>query len=173
MPSRSVVSDRQQTHPLCQPIRHGRVRLLRDAGAYFGKSSKGWFFGCKLHLLRHIDGRILNIVLTSGNYDDRLPALSLVQALNGGITLGDLGYRGPACATALAAEAEMLLLTRAQAPAHRFLLSQVRQQVETTFSQLWRKFADRVFSRSWIGLWNTLQLKVLYYDLCHARVLSA
>ena len=27
-------------------------------------------------------------------------------------------------------------------------ISQVRQQVETIFSQLWRKFVDRVFSRS-------------------------
>jgi transposase len=159
--------------PLCLPIRHGRVRLLRDEGAYFGKSSKGWFFGFKLHLLRHIDGRVLNIVLTPGNCDDRIPALGLVQGLAGGITLGDLGYRGPDCATALADEAEMLLITRDQAPAHRFVLSQVRQQVETTFSQLWRKFVDRVFSCSWTGLWNTLQLKVLYYNLCHAGVLSA
>jgi transposase len=158
--------------PLCLPIRHGRVRLLRDEGAYFGKSSKGWFFGFKLHLLRHIDGRVLNIVLTPGNCDDRIPALGLVQGLAGGITLGDLGYRGPDCATALADEAEMLLITRDQAPAHRFVLSQVRQQVETTFSQLWRKFVDRVFSRSWQGLWNTIQLKVLYYNLRHAGVLS-
>jgi hypothetical protein len=45
--------------PLCLPIRHGRVRLLRDEGAYFGKTSKGRFFGFKLHLLRHIDGRVL------------------------------------------------------------------------------------------------------------------
>lgn len=159
--------------PLCQPIRHGRVRLLRDEGAYFGKSSKGWFFGFKLHLLRHIDGRVLNIVLTPGNYDDRVPALTLVQAVDGGVTLGDLGYRGPECAAALAEDADMLLITRDQAPAHRFVLSQVRQQVETTFSQLWRKFVDRVFSRSWSGLWNTLQLKVLYYNLRHAGVLSA
>jgi transposase len=159
--------------PLCQPIRHGRVRLLRDEGAYFGKSSKGWFFGFKLHLLRHIDGRVVNIFLTPGNYDDRVPALALVQAVAGGVTLGDLGYRGPECATDLAEEADMLLLTRDQAPAHRFILSQVRQQVETTFSQLWRKFVDRVFSRSWNGLWNTLQLKVLYYNLRHAGVLSA
>jgi transposase len=159
--------------PLCQPIRHGRVRLLRDEGAYFGKSSKGWFFGFKLHLLRHIDGRVLNILLTPGNCDDRVPALALVQGLAGGVTLGDLGYRGPECATDLADEADMLLLTRDQAPAHRFVLSQVRQQVETTFSQLWRKFVDRVFSRSWRGLWNTLQLKVLYYNLRHAGVLSA
>ena len=159
--------------PLCLPIRHGRVRLLRDEGAYFGKTSKGWFFGCKLPLLRHIDGRVLNGVLTPGNYDDRVPALTLVQAVDGGVTLGDLGSRGPECVTALAEEAEMLLITRDQAPAHRFILSQIRQQVETTFSQLWRKFVDRVFSRSWSGLWNTLQLTVLCHNLCHAGVLSA
>jgi Transposase DDE domain len=159
--------------PLCLPIRHGRLRLLRDEGAYFGKSSKGGFFGFKLHLLRHIDGRTLHILLTPGNCDDRLPALALVHGLAGGITLGELGYRGPDCALDLAEEADMLLITRDRAPTHRFVLSLVRQQVETTFSQLWRKFVDRVFSRSWTGLWNTLQLKVLYYNLRHAGVLSA
>jgi transposase len=159
--------------PLCQPIRHGRVRLLREDGAYFGKTSKGWFFGFKLPLLRHIEGRVLNIVLTPGNCDDRIPALALVQGVAGGVTLGDLGYRGRECAADLAEEAGMLLITRDQAPAHRFVLSHVRQQVETTFSQLWWKFVDRVFSRSWNGLWNTLQLKVLYFNLQHARILSA
>lgn len=159
--------------PLCQPIRHGRVRLLRDEGAYFGKSSKGWFFGFKLHLLRHVAGRVLNVILTPGNWDDRAPALALVQAVDGGVTLGDLGYRGPECAADLAADADMLLITRDQAPAHRFVLSQVRQRVETTFSQLWWKFIDRVFSRSWHGLWNTIQLKVLYYNLRHAGLVSA
>jgi hypothetical protein len=160
-------------HPLCQPIRHGRVRLLRDEGAYFGKTSKGWFFGFNLHLLRHVAGRVLNVLLTPGNWDDRAPALALVQAVDGGVTLGALGYRGPECAAALAADADMLLITRDQAPAHRFILSQVRQRVETTFSQLWWKFVDRVFSRSWRGLWNTIQLKVLYYNLRHAGLVSA
>src|SRR6266511_4110878 len=54
-------------------------------------------------------------------------------------------------------EADMLMLTRADATDRKKLLSQIRQQVETTFSQLWLKFIDRVFSRSWLGLWNTLQ----------------
>ena len=159
--------------PLCLPIRHARVRLLREEGAYFGKPSKGWFFGFKLPLLRHIDGRVLNVVLTPGNYDDRVPAVDLVQVVDGGVTLGDLGSRGDDCATALAEDADMLLITRDQAPAHRFVLSQVRQQIETTFSQLWWRFVDRVFSRSWTGLWNTLQLKVLYYNLRHVGILSA
>jgi transposase len=158
--------------PLCAPVRHGRVRLLREEGAYFGKTSKGWFFGFKLHLLRHIDGRVLNIILTPGNSDDREPAPALVELVGGGVTLGDLGYRGPECATSLAEDAGMLLITRDRAPEQKFLLSQVRQGVETTFSQLWRQFVDRVFSRSWRGLWNTIQLKVLFYNLVHAGVVS-
>jgi transposase len=158
--------------PLCLPIRHGRVRRLREEGAYFGKTSKGWFFGFKLHLLRHVQGRVLNVLLTPGNWDDRNAALALVQGVDGGGTLGDLGYRGSECAADLAEEADMLLITRDQAPTHRFVLSQGRQQIETTFSQLWWKFVDRVFSRSWSGLWNVLQLKVLYDNLRHAGILS-
>ena len=99
-------------------------------------------------------------------------ALALVQIGDGGVTLGDLGYRGPECTTELAEEAERLWITRDQTPAHRFVLSQVRPQVETTLSQLWRMFVDRVFSRSWPGLWNTSQLKGLLYNLVHAGALT-
>ena len=158
--------------PLCHGLRHGRVRLLREAGAWFGKTSKGWFFGFKLHVLQHIDGRILNLVLTPGNVDDRDAVLSLLDAVEGGVALGDLGYRGQARAADWAAEANMLVLTRADAPDRKVLLSQVRQAIETTLSQLCNKFIDRVFSRSWQGLWNTLQLKVIHYNLCQMRALT-
>lgn len=159
--------------PLCHPLRHGRVRLLREDGARFGKTSKGWFFGFKLHVLRHISGRIRNIVLTPAATDDRDPALALMEAADGGITLGDMGYRGAPPARLLAQAAEMLLLTRASAPDHKFLLSQVRQGIETSFSQLWHQFIDRIFSRSWNGLWMSVKLKVLFYNLRHAGIVSA
>jgi IS5 family transposase len=159
--------------PVCDRLRHGRVRLLREDGAYWGKTSKGWFFGFKLHLLRHIDGRIVNLVLTPGNWDDRAPVLALLEGVDGGITLGDLGYRGKQRAEEWAEEADMLVLTRADAPEKKCLLAQVRQAMETTLSQLWYRFLDRVFSRSWRGLWNTVQLKVLHYNLRHAGVLTA
>lgn len=159
--------------PLCHGVRHGRVRLMREDGAYFGKTSKGWFFGFKLHALRHVEGRVMSLILTPANWDDRDPAVALMEGADGGITLGDLGYRGPNCAAALAEAAEMLLLTRADAPERKFLLSQVRQGVETMFSQWWHRFIDRVFSRSWRGLWNTIKLKVLHYNLVHAGILSA
>jgi transposase len=158
--------------PLCHQLRHGRVRLMREDGARFGKTSKGWFFGFKLHAVRHIKGRLMNIILTPANWDDREPVLALNDGTDGGVTIADLGYRGPDCAESLE-EAEMLLITRADAPERKFLLSQVRQGVETMFSQWWHRFIDRVFSRSWNGLWNTIKLKVLHYNLVHAGVVSA
>lgn len=157
--------------PLCHTLRHGRVRLLREDGARFGKTSKGWFFGFKLHAIRHIKGRLMNIILTPANWDDRDPALALQESVDGSITIADLGYRGPDCAESLK-EAEMLLITRDDAPEQKFLLSQVRQGVETMFSQWWHQFIDRVFSRSWNGLWNTIKLKVLHYNMVHAGVVS-
>lgn len=158
--------------PLCHQLRHGRVRLLREDGARFGKTSKGWFFGFKLHCLRAMSGRFLNLMLTPGAVDDRDPLLALCEASDGGVAIGDLGYRGKPAAELLEQEAEVLLLTRADAPAQKFLLSQVRQAIETSFSQLWHQFIDRVFSRSWNGLWNTIKLKVLFYNIRHAGVVS-
>jgi len=159
--------------PVCKAIRHGRVRLLREDGAYFGKSSAGWFFGFKLHTLRNAAGLIIDAILTPANFDDRNPALELAQAVDGGIVLGDLGYRGPKLAGLLAEESEMLLITRADVPEQRELHSSVRQAIETLFSQLWRSFIDRVFSRSWRGLWNTIRLKLINYNLRHVGILSA
>ena len=158
--------------PLCHRLRHGRVRLLREEGARFGKSSKGWFFGFKLHALRHITGRFLNIMLTPASVEERDPLLALCEATDGGILIGDLAYRGRPNAQLLAEEAEVLLLTRHDAPAKKKLLSQVRQAIERSFSQLWHQFIDRVFSRSWNGLWNTIKLKVLFYNIRHAGIVS-
>jgi hypothetical protein len=159
--------------PMCKPIRHGRVRLLREDGAYFGKTSAGWFFGFKLHLLREHTGGISDALLTPANGDDRDPALELARSVDGGIRLGDLGYRGPQVAQWLADQSDLLLITRADVPDRRELISTVRQGIETLFSQRWRKFIDRVFSRSWRGLWNTIKLKLLHYNLRHAGLLSA
>jgi hypothetical protein len=114
---------------------------------------------------------MVNLILTPGNWDDRAPVLALLEGVDGGVTLGDLGYRGRQRADEWAAEAEMLVFTRAAAPEQKCLLAQVRQAIETSLSQLWYKFLDRIFSRSWRGLWNTVQLKVIHYNLCPAGVL--
>jgi hypothetical protein len=45
--------------------------------------------------------------------DDRVPAPDLLMAADGGITIGDLGYRGKEFQDLLIEKAEMLMLTRA------------------------------------------------------------
>jgi transposase len=160
--------------PVCKPIRHGRVRLLRDEGAYFGKTRCGWFFGFKLHALAHHSGGILAVVLTPGNWPDQDVALSLAWSVAGGIALADLAYRAPELAQTLWEEAGLLLLTPAAAGENRpqrALISSVRERIETTFSALWAHFIDRIFSRSWEGLWSTLKLKLLHHNLCLAGII--
>jgi hypothetical protein len=55
----------------------------------------------------------------------------------------------------------------------RALISSIRERVETCFSSLWCRFIDRVFSRSWEGLWNTVKLKVLHFNFCQTGILPA
>jgi hypothetical protein len=160
---------------VCKPIRHGRVRLLRDADAYWGKNKAGWYFGFKLHTVIHHRGAILCAFLTPANWDDKDVAAALAEALDGGILLADLGYRdAKELEPLLWEEFGVLLVTPAHAPkGQRALVSSVRERIETTFSCLWSRFVDRVFSRSWYGLWNTIKLKMLHYNLCQAGMLPA
>lgn len=160
--------------PICKPIRHGRVRLLREEGAYWGKSKAGWYFGFKLHVLADPGGSLLCAFLTPANWDDRDVALALAEAGEGSILLGDLGYRdAQELEPRLWEEYATVLVTPAHAAgAQRALISSVRERIETCFSSLWSRFVDRVLSRSWTGLWNTIKLKMLHYNLCQAGILS-
>jgi transposase len=56
-----------------------------------GKTSTGWFFGFKLHLVINDRGELLNVLLTPGNVDDRKPVPKLVRQLFGKV-FGDKGY---------------------------------------------------------------------------------
>lgn len=56
-----------------------------------GKTSTGWFYGFKLHLVINDQGQLLNVCFTPGNVDDRDPAPQLTQGLFGKL-VGDKGY---------------------------------------------------------------------------------
>ena len=56
-----------------------------------GKTSTGWFFGFKLHLVINDRVELLNVLLTPANVDDRKPVPKLVRKLFGKI-FGDKGY---------------------------------------------------------------------------------
>lgn len=163
--------------PVCKAIRHGRVRLLHEDGARFGKSSIGWYFGFTLYAIVHRSGAILSAILTPANWDEHDTALALALSVDGGVVLADLGYRSQddELAQTLADEADLLLIHPADAgdkhSLRRALVSSLRERIETSFSGLWNRFVDRVYSRSWQGLWSSLKLKMLHFNLCQAGLL--
>ena len=55
------------------------------------KSTIGWFYGFKLHLVVNDKGELMAFKLTAGNVDDRKPVLDLMQHLMGKL-FGDKGY---------------------------------------------------------------------------------
>jgi len=56
-----------------------------------GKTSMGWFYGFKLHLVVNERGELLAFRITPGNVDDRAPVPELTQGLTGKL-VGDRGY---------------------------------------------------------------------------------
>lgn len=76
--------------PVCHPKRINRNRVFKDTGK-LGKSSMGWFYGFKLHLIINDCGEILSCNITPGNVDDRQYMPDLTKGISGKI-FGDKGY---------------------------------------------------------------------------------
>ena len=58
-----------------------------------GKSTMGWFFGFKLHLIVNHKGELMAVRITPGNTDDRNALLKIVEGLQGKC-FADKGYLG-------------------------------------------------------------------------------
>jgi len=57
---------------VCKNKRISRNKVFKGI-ATTGKSTMGWFYGFKLHLLINDKGEVLNFVITQANIDDRTP----------------------------------------------------------------------------------------------------
>ena len=75
---------------VCKPKRMGRNKVFKDFGAK-SKSTIGWFFGFKVHLIINEKGELLAVKLTKGNVDDRTPVLEMATNVFGSL-FGDKGY---------------------------------------------------------------------------------
>ena len=74
----------------CHNARISRNRVFRGL-AKRGRSSMGWFFGFKLHLLINHKGQLMAFTITDGSKDDRKPLEALTAALQGKV-FADKGY---------------------------------------------------------------------------------
>ena len=75
---------------VCKNRRINRNKVFKGI-ATRGKSSMGWFFGFKLHLVINDKGEILNFSLSKGKTHDKVPVKKLCQNLKGKL-YGDKGY---------------------------------------------------------------------------------
>jgi len=76
---------------VCHVKRAGRNRVFRGLAAK-SKSTMGWFFGFKLHLLANERGELLAFRLTPGNTDDRTPIKDGMLDEVWGKVFADKGY---------------------------------------------------------------------------------
>ena len=113
-----------------------------DGVAHRGKSSTGWFFGFKLHLLVNDRGELLNFALSPGNTDDRRPVPTLVKRLFGKI-FADKGYVSQPLFRQLLETFGLQLITKLKAnmknrllPLADKLLLRKRAIIETVLDQL-------------------------------------
>ena len=75
---------------VCHNARIHSHRVMAGLAAR-GKTSVGWFFGFKLHLIVNDRGELLNVCFTPGNASDQAPVPKLCRKLFGKL-IGDKGY---------------------------------------------------------------------------------
>lgn len=95
---------------VCHNARIHQHRVFK-VDARRGKTSVGWFYGFKLHLVVNDRGELLAFCLTPGNVDDRHPVSRLVRRLFGKL-FGDKGYISQSLAEHLFIEQGVHLITK-------------------------------------------------------------
>lgn len=75
---------------VCKNKRIARNKVFKGL-AKRGKTTTGWFYGFKLHLIVNDKGEILSFLLTPGNVSDLVPVETLSKNIFGKI-YGDKGY---------------------------------------------------------------------------------
>ena len=94
-----------------------------------GKTSMGWFYGFKLHLIVNDAGELLAFHVTPGNVDDRQPVEHLATGL-GGQLFGDRGYISQALHDLLFAQGLELV-------------TKIRKNMQNRLIRLWDKLLLR------------------------------
>lgn len=75
---------------VCKPKRMSSNKVFKGV-AKKGKSTIGWFFGFKVHIIVNECGGLLAVKLTQANVDDRSPVLGMIKNIFGKL-YGDKGY---------------------------------------------------------------------------------
>lgn len=89
-PSRGIAFIDATSLAVCHNRRIPQHRVFKDS-AQRGKTTVGWFYGFKLHLVINDTGGLVAFLLSPGNVDDRQPVPHLTRTMTG-LLFGDKGY---------------------------------------------------------------------------------
>lgn len=160
------------TLPVCKNQRIQRHKSLA-AIATRGKSSMGWFFGCKLHLIMNQSGEIVSTALSNGHIADIKMVERLVEGLKAKL-YADRGYLSQELKIRLKSQGIDLttyhrknMKTAQLATSDEYHLKQ-RNKIETLFSLLKGKYhLISSKARSIEGYLAGIYASLCAYQLCH------
>lgn len=118
--------------------------------AKWGRGSKGFYYGLKLHITTDFNDKLLAIKFTSSNVDDRKIFMKLNERLKG-LFIADAGYISEKLRTEFYIENERMLMAKPKANMKKVatlwqhLLYNTRSRVETLFNNT-KKFRGLVSS---------------------------
>jgi len=130
---------------VCSNKRISRNKVFKGL-AQIGKTTKGWFFGFKLHVIIDEKGNLIRVKLTAGNKDDRSVVKQMTDNIFG-FLFGDKGYiskdlfmelynRGLKLVTGIKSNMKNMLMNLREK-----IMLRKRSLVETVFDYLKNKFA--------------------------------
>lgn len=114
----------------CLPVSHlkrSRRHKTFDQIAQYGRTSVGWFFGLKLHIVTNDRGELIAFKITKGNRSDNQEAAFLLRKLEG-LAFGDKGYISRKLFDTLFSQG-LKLITRKRKNMKKELLSDYEQQL--------------------------------------------
>lgn len=127
--------------PVCTNKRIFNHKVARKV-AKRGKTSKGWFYGFRIHLLCDNAGNLLGIKITPGNVDERTQVKALVGDITDATMVGDAGYIKKALQAELYKSNNVWFLTGVKKVMKKLMtktdnkLLKARQLVETVIGTL-------------------------------------
>lgn len=116
---------------VCNNKRIDRHKVFAGLAAR-GKTSMGWFYGFKLHLVVNDIGELLAVQLTAGNVDDRKPLDVMTQDLTGKL-FGDKGYISQAIFNRFYERGLQLITSIRKNMKNRFIARQDRRLLRKRF----------------------------------------
>ncbi len=131
--------------PVCHIKRSKRNKVFKEIAQY-GRTSVGWFFGLKIHVVINHHGELLAFKITRGNVHDGVAAKSLLSSLEG-FAFGDKGYIGKKLFDELFKKGLKLITRKRKNMKEKLQLSDYEKQllnqrnlIETVFDCLKHKY---------------------------------